>query len=427
MSRQRRGPERRSRAPVSFPLTLPNGQIIPEDRRRLPDRRRNAFLSQQRIFDGIPYDVLEPLIERCQTRDLSPGEVLLSLGQTNDALHLLLSGRLQVHLDAAESQNWVEILPGECVGEMSIIDGQPTSAYVVADVTSRVLSIPEELFWSVLVAAPGVASYLFKVLAARMRRRNDMLLQAMEQRLELRAAHDLQVSMLPGERPRLPHHPQAEVYARTEPAEDVGGDFYDAFEVNERQLCLAVGDVSGKGMAAALFMVRTLTLLRIEVAAGGGLAPVLSRLNRRLCEDNPAHMFVTLFLALVDTRSGRADYACAGHHAPLRWRPGSGCRTLPAGRNVVLGANPRARFEARVVRLRQGDVLIAYTDGVNEARDQKRREFGHARLRRLLSSPAADDLQELVDRLRQAVADFSGGTPLVDDLTILAMRYRGQH
>jgi sigma-B regulation protein RsbU (phosphoserine phosphatase) len=78
------------------------------------------------------------------------------------------------------------------------------------------------------------------------------------------------------------------------------------------------------------------------------------------------------------------------------------------------------------MRLRQGDVLIAYTDGVNEARDQKRREFGHARLRRALSSPVADDLHELVDRLRQAVADFSAGAPLVDDLTILAMRYRGQ-
>jgi sigma-B regulation protein RsbU (phosphoserine phosphatase) len=433
VSRQERGPERRrAPAPASFPFTSPNGETVPEDRRRSPDRRRNGFVSQQRILDGIPYGVFERLIERCRMRDLAPGEVLLALGQTNHALHLLLSGRLQIHLDSAESRNWLDIVPGECVGEMSIIDGQPVSAYVVAGEASRLLSIPEELFWSELVTAPGVARNLFKVLSARMRRRNDLLLRAMEQRLQfenlqrsLQAAHDLQMSMLPGERPRLPRHPQTEVHALMEPARDVGGDFYDAFELNERQVCLAVGDVSGKGMPAALFMVRALTLLRIEAFAEGGLAQLLDRLNRRLCEDNPSCMFVTLFLALVETSSGRAEYACAGHHAPLLWRPGSGCRALAVGKTVVLGVNEHARFQARALRLRQGDVLLAYTDGVSEALDHKLRQFGHVRLRRLLSSAAAIDPQALVRRVREAVAEFSGGAPLADDLTVLAMHYRG--
>jgi sigma-B regulation protein RsbU (phosphoserine phosphatase) len=307
-----------------LPLASANGKRIAEDRRRSPDRRGNAFLSQQRILEGIPYEVFEPLIDRCRMRDLAPGEVLLSLGQTNHALHLLLSGRLQVHLDAADSRNWLDVAPGECVGEMSIIDGQPVSAYVVAEVASRVLSIPEELLWSELAVAPGIARNLLKVLAMRMRRRNDLLLRAMEQRMQLellqrslQAAHDLQMSMLPSERPELPHHPQVEVYALVEAARDVGGDFYDAFEVNERQLCLAVGDVSGKGMPAALFMVRALTLLRTEISAGGALEQVLERLNRRLCEDNPSCMFVTLFLALVDSRSPRGRITPAPGTTPL--------------------------------------------------------------------------------------------------------------
>ncbi len=423
-----RGPERRAADDAAeFPLLLPDGRLIPEERRRQTDRRRNAFISHQYLCRGVPYGVVESVLERFAARELGAGEVLLSPGQENHYLFMLLSGRLQVHLDAARSRLGFPIEPGECIGEMSIIDGKPTSAYVVAEEPSTVLAVHGDVFWNELAPIPGVARNLLRLLAERMRTRNDVTLRALEQELhmqhlqkELSVAQRIQADMLPGQDPLFPDHPQVDAYAVMKPARDVGGDFYDAFALDEHRICVAVGDVSGKGIPAALFMVRALTALRMEMLRGVRLEDLFTRLNRLLCENNPSCMFVSMFLAVIDLHTHEMICSNAGHNPPLLASSADFAFIATEG-GVILGVLEEAEFQVSRLRLRQGDSLVLYTDGVTEAQNGDGEFFTAARLRELVSSSPRTGAKALVHTIEEGVERFASGVPQSDDITILAL------
>ena len=168
----------------------------------------------------------------------------------------------------------IPILPGESVGELSVIDGKPTSAYIVAMSEARVLDLPGSLFWSRLAPIPGVMRNLISALTVRMRRSNEAILTAQRKQLdlehlrrELQVARQLQTSMIPLAGRLFPERRDVEIAGMMTPASEVGGDFFDAFFVDDRHLFLCVGDVSGHGIPAALFMARTMGLIRIAAMA----------------------------------------------------------------------------------------------------------------------------------------------------------------
>src|SRR5262249_32446721 len=269
----------------------------------------------------------------------------------------------------------------ECVGELSAIDGKPASALVRAESDARVLTLPPGLFWSRLMPMPAVARNLLASLAERMRRSTDTMLEAQRKRLaleylqqELEVAHRLQAGMLPLRRPLFPERTDVEVAGIMEPASRVGGDLFDAFFVDEGRLFLCVGDVSGHGVPAALFMARAIGLMRI--AAMGTTQPdrLLERINDELCIGNETCMFATLFCGFFEVASGRLAYSNGGHCAPMLVRR-DGASRLPLPKGTATGVMPGLRYSAREIVLGRGEMLVCFTDGATEAQNAAAEEF----------------------------------------------------
>ncbi len=242
---------------------------------------------------------------------------------------------------------------------------------------------------------------------------------------ELTIAADIQRSFLPKEGSAAERGGLA-VHAAMIPAHAVGGDFYDFFWLDENRLGVVIGDVSGKGVPAALLMAVTRSLLRAGALRGEEPGPCLEEVNRLLMRDTAAERFVTLFYAVFNIERGELNYANAGHNAPVLLRA-SGTVEQLSGAQLVIGAVPEARYSTRCVRLHCGDQLFLYTDGVSEALNPQREQFSEQRLQRLLSEAVGDSPQGLIDRVVCAVRDFAAGAPQSDDITVLAALYRGQH
>ena len=239
---------------------------------------------------------------------------------------------------------------------------------------------------------------------------------------ELRVAQEIQRGMVPKDFKGLSWGLPIDVHALLEPAREVGGDFYDVFPIGEGRVCIALGDVSGKGIPAALFMAITATLLRATARHVQRPAQILSHVNDELARDNPSSMFVTLFCAILDTRTGKIVFASGGHTSPVLVRPGGMPRLLADRPGTVVGIQPNLSFEQRELQLEPGDTLLLYTDGVTEAFDPDRLCFGEDRLLQILGD-AAPASKELVDRVLEGVRAFARGESQSDDIALLAIRW----
>lgn len=250
---------------------------------------------------------------------------------------------------------------------------------------------------------------------------------AAKQRIEseLAIARDIQRSLVPSTFPPFPDRPELNLHAELISAREVSGDFYDFFLVDERHLCFVIGDVSDKGVPASLFMALTRTLLRALARLPGASAQsIVTRLNEEISRDNESCMFVTLFCGVLDTQTGEVSYCNAGHNPP--WLLGrTGPQVLDPQRSPALGMSPSAKYAAERLQLEPGDLLFLYTDGVTEAQDANRQLFGDQRLQDALNEHRNAGCQALIRGVLAAVRAFVGDTPASDDLTLLALRYRG--
>jgi sigma-B regulation protein RsbU (phosphoserine phosphatase) len=376
-------------------------------------------LAASPYFEGLPAEQIDALRGAGRVVRLGAGEVLLRPGEHNHALHFVLSGTLEVRLE--ESSALISrVGPGECLGEMSVVDGQPASAWVVADGRSEILSIPEETLWSDLLSRPAFARGLLRLLSGRLRQVLERQASYEMVRKELRLAREIQASMLPRAGALFPDRPELECAAAMDPAAEVGGDFFDAFFLDERHLFFAVGDVAGKGIGAALFMVRALTLLRAEALRRRPFHELLGRVNEALVVGNEQATFVALTCGILDARSGALRYANGGGGAPLVRRAGCWSR-LPMPRGLVVGAIPGFAFETARERLAAGETLVLFSDGVTEARSPSGELFGQARLLGTLEAQGDVTAVDRVAGIREAVLAFESGQRPADDLTLLVV------
>ena len=247
---------------------------------------------------------------------------------------------------------------------------------------------------------------------------------------ELTTARRLQLSMVPHDFPEWSKEQPVEIYAIMEPAREVGGDLYDFFLAAPGRMCFVVGDVSGKGAPAALFMARTRSLVRATVsiwhqATGDMLSPsaIAQAVNRELCLDNPERMFVSLFLGILDLETGEVDYINAGHPPAYLLSETIGPAAIEEVPDLPLGVRSRAQFRARSLYLRDEEALCLVTDGVLDAVNAGEAFFGKARLLETLSSLAGEAPTVIAARVRAAIDDFADGTPRFDDVTLLALRW----
>lgn len=415
-TRFRRGPDRRI---ASRPVA---------QERRKGDRRIAAIQWISLFRNADPRELAEALVD-CEVMLLPAGAPLLRTGEANRNVFILLSGKLTAQLGTDMSPDaGIEILPGECVGELSAIDGKPISALVLAAEPVRVLRLEREVFWSRLMRLSGVAENLMITLAERMRRSNEKALALQRERLELdhlrkelEVARQLQASMLPLQRPLFPGRPGIEVCGLMEPASKVGGDLFDVFFVDDRTLFVCIGDVSGHGIAAALFMVRVIGLLRMLAMETMRPDKLLETLNDRLCIGNDANLFVTLFCGFLDVESGRLVYSNGGHCAPMVF-DGRDAALLPLPRGTLVGAMSGRRYGCMERTFAPGETLFCYTDGVTEAEDPAGAQWSEAGCLDWLRRAAASALPALLDSLHEKIVGHTGSKVLADDCTMLAVR-----
>jgi sigma-B regulation protein RsbU (phosphoserine phosphatase) len=398
----------------------------------LPDEVVDTGILKHDLLRDIPYELLAPILSRCQVRKLAEDEVLITPGQLNEYLYLLVGGRLQVYLDSADSAVSFPVERGQVIGEMSIIEARRTSAFVIAETPSVVLMVHQDIFWEKMIHLPGVFKNMLQLLTKRMRNDNKVILESLEDRLrieqmerELENAGKIQLNMLPRSVPLLADFPRLDVAAMLEPAREVGGDFFDAFALGQESVCISVGDVSGKGMAAALFMVRAMTLLRTTHNRDHSLIDVVPAVNQLLCHNNDECMFVTLFIGVFDTTTGRLTYINCGHNPPFLARRGERFELMEVPRSLPLGLYDPAKFKVGTLDMHPGDTLVIYTDGVTEAEDIDQNFYTTARAAQVLHDVGChSDATTVVKALADSVTDFARGLRQSDDITILALRYR---
>jgi serine phosphatase RsbU (regulator of sigma subunit) len=252
-----------------------------------------------------------------------------------------------------------------------------------------------------------------------------LVLKRARERIErdLRIAREIQNSLLPRQLPARSDAGGLELHATFTPAREVGGDLYDFFFIDERHLCLMIGDVADKSVPAALYMMAARFALRME--ARGTLQPeeILRRVNQTLSADNDKCIFVSAICGVFDVGTGDLHIASAGHNAPILRRRDGSATSLEVPQGLVLGALADSTYRARRLRLQPGELIVLYTDGVTEALDPQGQQFGTPRLLDCVARLGGDGAAALVAGLERELARFGQGTPPTDDSSLLALRY----
>jgi phosphoserine phosphatase RsbU/P len=241
---------------------------------------------------------------------------------------------------------------------------------------------------------------------------------------ELEHAAMIQRSMLPSRFPPFPDRTDFELHAAMVPAKEVGGDLFDFFLLDPERLGFVLGDVSGKGVPAALFMVIASTLLRSAALHHASPGACLTSINQSLVEKGASGMFVTLFYGILNTHTGVLEYSNAGHIPPYAFSPDGQVRALGEHCGPMLGIFPGLQYSTRIAELKSGEGILVYTDGVTEARNRDGEFYEESRLEAYLAASASRPVDELVRGLHAEVERFEAGARHADDITALALRWR---
>ncbi len=241
---------------------------------------------------------------------------------------------------------------------------------------------------------------------------------------ELKIAHDIQQGIIPKIFPPFPERDDVDLFAILDPAREVGGDLYDFFFLDDKNLAFAIGDVSGKGVPASLFMAITRTLFRAKAAKGMSAAQIVSDINKALCIDNENAMFVTFFLGIINLESGEIDYCNAGHNYPYIIRKGGKLEKLNQTHGTPLGLFDTIKYKSGKVKISKTETIVLYTDGIPEAMDIKQNLMGDPELENMLSNLGQlKSPKEITNRLHENTRHFALGAEQSDDITILVLTY----
>ena len=311
-----------------------------------------------------------------------------------------------------------------------------TVAVLAADVPLRELSQMAAQFYdnqqraalrNVLLHLLGLLLLGFIVVRAVTHLRRLQAVNTEKERIagELRLARDIQQSMIPKTFPGFPERDDVELFATLTPAREVGGDFYD-FLIHDDRLFFCIGDVTGKGVPAALLMTVMRSMFRTEARQTAKetdtslAADIVSRMNALLCDEQTSGYFVTLFVGVLHLTTGMLDYCNAGHE-----RPALGGEPLDIRHNLPVGALPAWQYEGQQARLHAGDTLFLYTDGLSEARDSSERPLARCNVLKMARQWSDLPPRQLVERMADAARSHAGSAEQSDDITLLAIRWQG--
>ena len=240
---------------------------------------------------------------------------------------------------------------------------------------------------------------------------------------EVSIAATIQMNMLPHGDTLYPGVDRIKAYGITKPAKEMGGDFFDAFTIDKDHIALAVGDVSGKGVPAALFMIKVMTLLRISITKPTGLMESMLEVNKSLCYNNDSDMFVTMFVAIMNIHTGELSYFNAGHDNPLIASKGEPFNPLKGPRNMILGIHVATQYNIGSAKLESGDSLVLFTDGITEAENGHGELYTIDRAIKQLSDSDRETSKIMIDHLLQDIDRHASSISQSDDITVLALQY----
>jgi len=409
------------------------------------------IISRVPLFASLPRHEIEYLVRTLSPREFPENTLLFREGTCGDLFYILLEGQVEITKAlGTENERQLGVRgEGSLLGEMSLFsrDGLRTAS-VRACTPLRVLEMARADFDALLLRQPALAYDMVRVLSQRLQEfetltvrdlqeKNLQLLKAYEDlraaqaqiiekeklERELQVASRIQMGLLPQGLPQLPGY---DFGAQIIPMSSVGGDFYDFIPLDDNLLGIAVGDVSGHGVPAALFMALTVTLLRAEACHNCAPREVLRGVNRQLLNLNREGMFVTVLYGVLDGATGKFTYARAGHELPL-FCSASGELAVPElGPGRLLGLFEDLPLAEYTMNLTQGGTLLLYTDGVVEATDRQAEMFGEERLGQAVCANRTESAQAVCDRVLESVAAHCGALAQHDDITVVSVQAKGQ-
>lgn len=239
---------------------------------------------------------------------------------------------------------------------------------------------------------------------------------------DIAIAREIQESLIPR---NFPNRKEFDIFAKLIPARDVAGDLYDFLMVDDEHLCFAIGDVSGKGIPASLFMAVTKTLLRSKIAIGIEPAAIMTAINTELCRENASTMFVTFFIGILDIRNGELQYCNAGHNSPLLKDRDDLVYLCQNKSQPSLGILDEAKYSNTMIKLKKDDVFFLYTDGITEAINKDNSEFSETKLYEVVDQNKNANVQDIVCSVLSAVSEHANGAEQSDDITVFVLKYNG--
>lgn len=278
----------------------------------------------------------------------------------------------------------------------------------------------------IIFATVGAAVYMFSVIIKDQNSKYEMQqMESSRMETELTMASSIQTDMLPNIYPAFPERPEFDIYAKMDPAKEVGGDFYDFFLVDDDHLCIIVADVSGKGVPAALFMMASMIILSNNAKMGKTPAQILTDTNDSICSNNREDMFVTVWLGILEISTGKLTASNAGHDFPAIKSPEGLFEYRKDKHGFVIGGMEGMRYPEFEIQMDPGSKLFLYTDGVPEATDSNNEMFGAERTLEALNGNPNADPETILINVRRSVDDFVQEAEQFDDLTMLCMKYNG--
>jgi sigma-B regulation protein RsbU (phosphoserine phosphatase) len=238
---------------------------------------------------------------------------------------------------------------------------------------------------------------------------------------ELRIAQEIQMGMIPK---KFPDKKEIDVFAKLKPAREVGGDLYDFFFLDEAHLCITIGDVSGKGVPAALLMAVTRTLLRSNAKIGLTSSEIVNRIDKSLNDNKESRLFVTYFLLIFNIHTGKLDFTNAGHNPPLLLKANGEIQFLESPQSYPLGISTLSKYKSNEMVINRGDKLFLYTDGIIEAQNINDEMYGDEKLKRELKTYSNYSATEICNTVFKSVINFIGKAEQYDDMTVVSLNYK---
>lgn len=411
-----------------------------------PKKDSTVFLKIP-LFRELPKLDLYQLVNELPIETFEEGQYIFHEGEPGNSLYVVVKGELQIVLAAGtEDEMFLRACgPGEYVGEMSLImpKGRRTAS-VRATKTTQLWVMTRDKFNECLQRWPFLAYSMVSIMSERLDSSNesafhdlvaknqalqkayDELKEAQGQLIEkerlereLQVAADIQLSILPDV---LPDTAEFGFGARILPARQVGGDFYDVFELKDHRMGILIGDVADKGVPSALFMARAHALIMAEADISSSPAEVMNLVNTHITRLQKSTQFVTVLYGILDLKTREFSYARAGHEPPLIMHADGSVERMPHSPGMAIGLWEPVTLDQKVIKLMSGDTLILYTDGMTDCRDPKGEPFGLERIKSTLSSVSKQSAQQICNVLLETLQTFQDGSKQDDDVTLVAVK-----